>query len=127
MRPRFLILLFAGAGVGLLAGLQVANMIQHAGAGGMFGGSALQPAEYRSEKPTEEDRQMGVALAAAMGADEHSDCRALAPRHWDGCRSYLRERREWLGVFEPVVPPAGNDRRPETNAASAAGWPAALD
>ena len=123
LRPRLLILLLAGAGIGTYGGLQIGRMIDQAG----FGGSPPPPAEYRSEKPTEEDRQMGVALAAATGADEPSDCRTLAPRHREGCRVYLQGRREEVGVFGPVGPSAANDRRSETNAASAADWPAALD
>src|SRR5688572_32438868 len=91
-RPHFLVLLMAGAAVGVLGGLQVAGMIERAGAGGMFGGTPLPPAEVRSVKPSEQDRLMGAALAAALGADQLSDCRSLEPRHQAGCRSYLQQR-----------------------------------
>ena len=130
-RPHFLVLLMAGAAVGILGGLQVAGMIERAGAGGMFGGSLLPPVEVRSAKPGEQDRLMGAALAAALGVDQLSDCRSLEPRHQAGCRSYLEQRESRDDILGTFVPPrTGNQLAPagaENGSSSAADGPVSFD
>jgi hypothetical protein len=124
-RSRLLLLLVAGVVLGTLGGFQIARMIERAGMSGLFGGPVAAPAEYRPEKPTEEDRSMGLALAAAMAADELADCRSLAPRHRAGCRDYVEDRRRRgpIAGDEPALPAA-----PSSNSASAPDdWPARLD
>ena len=130
-RSRLLVLLLAGMAVGILGGLQVAGMIERAGAGGMFGGSLLPPAEVRSAKPSEQDRLMGAALAAALGADQLSDCRSLEPRHQAGCRAYLQQRESRDDILGTFVPPrTGNQLAPAVPAngsSSAADGPVSFD
>lgn len=112
LRHRLIIFLLAGALVGMLGGLQIAGLIERAGVGGSFGGTQASPTEYRDEKPTEEDRSMGAALAAAS-ARRVEDCRAFAPRHQSGCRAYFLERRSEAVLFESVPSPrAGNQVQP---------------
>ncbi len=126
-RPRLLVLLLAGLAVGILVGLQVAGMIERAGAGGMFGGLPLPPVEVPSAKPSEQDRLMGAALAAALGADQLSDCRSLEPRHQAGCRAYLQQRESRDDILGSFVPPrTGNELVPAVPAngsSPAAGGP----
>ena len=130
-RPRLLVLLLAGLSVGIIGGLQVAGMIERAGAGGMFGGALPTPVEVRGAKPSEQDRLMGAALAAALGVDQLSDCRSLAPRHQAGCRAYLQQREsgdDLLGTFLP--PRTGNQLGPaasENGSSAAADWPVVFD
>lgn len=114
-------LIGAGAAVGIAAGLQVSAMIDRAGTGGLFGGPVALPVEARRVKPSAEDRAMGAALAAAVGADEAADCRTFDPRHRAGCADYVADRSR----DRSEAPPAAADPRAER--AAATDWPAAFD
>ena len=72
---------------------------------------------------------MGVALAAAIHADEPADCRSLAPRHQAGCRTYLAYRRARETDADPFGPLSANGPGPgsASNDSTAADWRAALD
>ena len=130
-RPSLLVLLLAGLAVGILAGLQVAGLIERAGAVGMFGGARLPPVEVRGAKPSEQDRLMGAALAAALGVDQLSDCRSLGTRHQAGCRAYLQQRESRDDILGTFVPPwTGNELAPvasENGSSAAADWPVVFD
>jgi len=102
--PRLVLLLLGGAAAGVFGGLQVASMIDRAGTGGMFGWPPPRPpAQPHGNKATEDDRQIGEAVAAALGADALTDCESLAPQHRAGCRAYVEfHRREQAA---PAFPP----------------------
>ena len=87
-------LLAIGAGLGLFASMQVVALIRDARSIGAFGAAPIPPAVApKAAKPTEEERAMAHALAAAIGAQTLEDCRRLEPRHRPGCQAYI-ERRE---------------------------------
>ncbi len=108
-----------GVIVGALAGLQVAGMIDRAGAGGLFGAAPSTLAEPIGEMSREEDREVGAALAAATHADDPADCLAFERRHRDGCLDFVQDGQADADLFDP--PPAGGT----TN--TAPDWPAAFD
>ena len=118
VRARLVPLMAGGVIVGALAGLQVGGMIDRAGAGGLFGAAPPTRVEPIGEKPREEDREVGAALAAATHADDPADCRAFERRHRDGCLDFVRDGQADADLFDP--PAAGT-----TNTAS--DWPAAFD
>lgn len=88
-------MLAIGAALGLFAAVQVVAFIRDARSVGAFGAAPVPPAiATRAAKPTEEERAMADAMAAAIGARTLEDCRALAPAHRAGCRSYVERRRQ---------------------------------
>ena len=128
-RPQLALLLAAGAVLGVLGGLQVAGMIDRASAGGVFGAPLSPPAEARIEKPRQEDREMGAALAATLHADEPADCRDFEPRHRAGCRAYVQDRSRGPGLFDPPAPgqTANLSAVADADPAGMPAWPATFD
>ncbi len=93
-------ILALGAALGLFASIQVVALIRDARSIGTFGAAPSPPAVApKAAKPTEEEQAMARALAVAIGAQTIEDCRAVEPRHRQGCRAYV-ERRE--DEFLPV-------------------------
>jgi hypothetical protein len=128
-RSQLVLLLAAGAALGVLGGLQVAGMIDRAAAGGMFGAPLLPPVQPTVARPREEDRGMGAAIAAALHADEPADCRAFEPRHQAGCRAYVQDRSRSAELFgPPASPPMANASTvADVDPAGLPPWPATLD
>ena len=125
--PRWPLLLATGLGLGTLGGLYAERAIERAGAGGLFGPPPLPPSVApAAQKVSEEDRIMGAALAAALGADAPADCHALDSRHQRGCRDYLASRSRGDELFDSsaIANQAALDR---AERASAFDWPATFD
>ena len=121
---RLILLIAAGAAVGTAAGFQIAAVIDRAGFGLPSGAAVPGPLDAAGEKPREEDRAMGSALAAAMRAESPTDCLTLEPRYRSGCRDFVEDRAN-----ESAMLPA--PELSETNGsggrASRTDWPAELD
>lgn len=96
-------MLAIGAALGLFASAQIVAFIRDARSIGAFGAAPPPPAlAPQAAKPTEEERALADAMAAAIGARTVADCRSLAPVHRSRCRSYVeRLREEGMPPFGP--------------------------
>ena len=121
---RLLLLVVAGGAVGTAAGIQVAAVIERAGFAAPSQVAAPVPLAAAGEKPGENDRAMGGTLAAAMRADEPTDCLTLAPRHRSGCRDYVADLARQPAL---TTTPVDTHINGTGEANSSTDWPAALD
>ena len=119
-----MLLMAAGAAVGTAAGFQVAAVIDRAGFGLPSGEAVPVPLDAAGEKPREEDRAMGSALAAAMRAESLTDCLTLEPRHRAGCRDFLADRASESAILPA---PQLSEANGSAGRASRTDWPAELD
>ena len=88
------VILVVGLALGLLFAMQIVALIRDARTSGAFARRPVMPVEPQTEKPTEEDLALAHALAAAIHARTAEDCRALAPKHRQGCLSYVAQQEE---------------------------------